>query len=131
MKFPKLDYKALAMQTAGQAAGLFALKEIAKVKVVANAKPGMKGLIYKAIGVLGPAFLGGKAKKGGELITGLGETLSVAGTSHLMNAFMPGKVPVIGGYEDYPISGPGLEFEEGMDGVEDEYPNGVEGFEEE
>lgn len=111
---PKIDFKKVAMQTAGEAGGLFALNALGKVKFVANAKPGMKGVIYKAIAALAPGLIS-KAKKGNELMEGAANTLSVAGTSQLMAAFMPGKVTAIGGYEDAVIQGPGYEFEEGSD----------------
>jgi hypothetical protein len=122
---PKIDFKKVAMQTAGEAGGLFALNMLStKVKFVREAKPGLKGIIYKALGTIVLPMLAGKAKKGNELIEGAASTLSVAGTSQLMNAFMPGKVASIGGYEDSPISGPGYEFDEndgdGVDGPNDE-----------
>lgn len=106
------------MSTAGEAGGLFALNALGKVKFVAEAKPGMKGVIYKALGELVVPMIGGKVKKGNELIEGVASTLKVAGTSQLMAAFMPGKVATIGGYEDPIISGSGYEIE-GMDEDED------------
>jgi len=112
MKFPKINFKQIAMETVGEAGGLFILGEAAKQKFVASQKPGFKGLIYKGGAALIKA-LAGKAKGMQDVVNGAASALSVAGTSQLMNAFVPGKVSVIGGYEDYPIQGPGLDMQEG------------------
>lgn len=117
---PKIDFKKIAMSTAGEAGGLFGLNMASKIKFVANAKPGLKGVIYKAIGEIVIPMIAGKAKKGNELFEGAANTFKVAGTSQLMAAVMPGKVATIGGYEDSPISGPGYEFDESVDGPNDE-----------
>lgn len=120
---PKIDFKKIAMVTAGEAGGLFALNAMSKMKFVANAKPGFKGLIYKAAGTVLKHFAG--KGKGNDIVDGAAATLSVAGTSQLMNAFMPGKVAAIGGYESNPISGePGYEF---VDGPDNDDPNEMGG----
>ena len=124
MKLPKIDFKKIALSTAGEAGGLFALNELGKIEFVKKQKPGMKGVIYKALGEIVVPMLAGKAKKGGELINGVANTLNVAGTSQLMAAFMPGKVATIGGYEDYALAGPGYEMEESVDGAGDDYDMG-------
>lgn len=111
------------MQTAGEAAGLLALGQLNKVKQITNAKPAVKGLIYKAIGVFGQHLVtGGKVKKGNDLVDGAANALSVAGTSQIINAVKPGLVPAIGGYEQYPISGPGYMINDG-----DENPDEISG----
>lgn len=118
---PKIDFKKIAMQTAGEAGGLFALNALSKAKFVANAKPGFKGVIYKGLAAVLTHFAG--KGKGNDIVGGAASTLSVAGTSQLMNAFMPGKVAAIGGYESSPISGePGYEFVDGP-GDDEESPN--------
>jgi len=113
---PKIDFKKLAMQTAGEAAGIMILSAVAKQEFVAKQKPVVKGIIYKVLGAVVLPALAGKAKKGNELIEGAGQALSVAGTTQILNAVTKGKTPAIGGYESNPISGPGYEFEE-EDGV--------------
>lgn len=125
---PKIDFKKIAMQTAGEGVGLFALGKVATMPFVAKQSGLMKGLIYKALGTIVVPMVAGKAKKGGELIEGVGNALNLAGTSQLINSFKskdaaaPNLVPSIGGYEDSPISGPGYEFDEsdGVDGPNDE-----------
>jgi hypothetical protein len=127
----KIDFKKILMHTGGEAAGLLAVTGLNKINKVATAKPIIKGLIYKAVGVVGTQILsGGKVKKGNELIEGAERALSVAGTSQIINAIKPGLVPAVGGYEDYPINGVGYEVEETVDGFDDDDPNAMSGYEE-
>lgn len=114
-RLPKVDFKKLAMETAGEAGGIYAVDAVGKMPFVAKQKPIVKGLIYKVLGAVVVPALAGKAKKGGELITGVGNALSVAGTSQILNAVTKGKTPAIGGYEQNPIQGPGYEMIDGPD----------------
>ena len=125
MKMPKVDVKKIAMTTAGEGVGLFALQKVSEIAFVAKQSGMVKGLIYKGLGAIVLPMLAGKAKKGSELVDGAASALSLAGTSQIINSFnkkdaVKPLVPAIGGYEDSPISGDGYEFEEGVDGPNDD-----------
>lgn len=122
---PKIDFKKVVMSTAGEGIGLFALQKVSEMKFVAKQSGMIKGIIYKALGTVVVPMIAGKTKKGGEIIEGVGNALNLAGTSQLINSFkakdaVKDLVPSIGGYEDSPISGPGYEFDESVDGPNDE-----------
>jgi hypothetical protein len=134
MKGLKLDTKKLIMQTAGNAAGLVAVKGLNKIGFVNKQKPVVKALITILAARIGLPFIASKmgmsGKKGGDFINGAEEALATVGVAQL-GASVPmlgNAFPTISGYEDNPYQLQGLGLVTDDEGtVED---NGMNGYEE-
>lgn len=139
MKGLKLDFKKIAMQTAGNAAGLVVVGQVNKLAFIKKIeKPVMKGLITLGLGRILLPYIGGmmglSGKKGGDLLEGASEAISTFGVIQIAGSFEANKAadkklfPTISGYEESPyVRGLGLVTEEEVSGTEaDEDVSGTE-----
>jgi hypothetical protein len=132
MKGLKLDFKKIAMQTAGNAAGLVVIGQVNKLAFIKNIqKPVMKGLLTLGLGRIVLPYIGGMmglgGKKGGDILEGASEAISTYGVIQIAGSFEASKAadqklfPTISGYEESPyVRGLGLVTEEEVSGYNEE-----------
>ncbi len=125
MKGPKIDFSKIAMETAGNLGGLAAVTQINRIPFIAKMdKPAIKGSVMFAIGKVAVPWLAGMAglngKKGGDVVKGVSDGISVFALAQLGSSFAPNIFPKISGYEEN-IYGLGIVTEEedarAVDGV--------------
>lgn len=131
MKGLNIDFKKIAVSTAGTAVGLVAVTQVNKIGFIKNIqKPLIKGLVMVGLGqVLLPMLaskLVGKGKSGaGDFVTGASNAITTYGVGHMLSNMEATKslVPEIKGYEDNAYLGAAYEddgnYNESVQGYED------------
>lgn len=135
MKGLNLDFKKIAVETAGNAAGLVLCTQVQKIGFIKNIqKPVLKGLVMIGLAKVAlpklAEMLMGKGKKGAsDFVTGASQSMATYGIGHIMANTDATKnfVPAITGYENNPYDSLGTVIEEPepetLQGYEDDVYN--------